>query len=155
MAQIKKNILNIYLWINILKLFQVNSTIQRGPLLWSDEFDYLSGAPRSDYWIQQTGGNGLENNELQYYTTQNAPVTNGYLSIVSKKENSNGMRYTSSRLISTRSFKYGIIEYRAKLPKGKGSWPAFWLLAAKRPLSWYKNHLFVCLILFDIFQYFF
>ena len=46
------------------------------------------------------------------------------------------MQYTSTRLISTRKFKYGVIEMRAKLPKGKGTWPAFWLLAAKRPLNW-------------------
>ena len=56
--------------------------------------------------------------------------------IVSKKENMENRQYTSSRLISKRKFKYGIIEYRAKLPKGRGSWSAFWLLAAKRPLQW-------------------
>jgi beta-glucanase (GH16 family) len=43
------------------------------------------------------------------------------------------MGYTSARLISKKLFQYGIIEMRAKLPPGRGTWPAFWLLA---PGSW-------------------
>ena len=96
-----------------------------GQLLWSDEFDYL-GPPDQNEWTQETGGNGWGNNELQYYTTNNARAYNGELTITSKKENYGNMKYTSSRLISKKKFRYGIIEYRAKLPKGKGSWPAFW-----------------------------
>ena len=72
------------------------------------------------------GGNGWGNNELQYYSDTNAHVNDGNLMIVSKKENMANMPYTSARLVSKRKFKYGIIEYRAKLPKGLGTWPAFW-----------------------------
>jgi beta-glucanase (GH16 family) len=109
--------------------------IKRGQLIWSDEFNYL-GAPNSNDWNQELGGHGWGNNELQYYSDKNAQVYNGLLTIESKKENLNNMRYTSTRLVSKKKFKYGIIEYRAKLPKGRGTWPAFWLLASKRPLNW-------------------
>ena len=47
--------------------------------------------------------------------------------------------YTSSRLISKRSFKYGIFEMSAKLPPGRGVWSAFWLLSATRPLNWPRD----------------
>ena len=46
------------------------------------------------------------------------------------------MKYTSGRIESNKAFKYGIFEMRAKLPKGRGIWPAFWLLSAKKPLKW-------------------
>ncbi len=58
---------------------------------------------------------------MQYYSDKNAQVYNGLLTIESKKENLNNMRYTSTRLVSKKKFKYGIIEYRAKLPKGRGT----------------------------------
>lgn len=58
------------------------------------------------------------------------------LTIHTRKENKGNNRFTSARLISSKSFKYGIFEMRAKLPFGRGTWPAFWLLAAKRPLNW-------------------
>ncbi len=109
--------------------------MKRGQLLWSDEFDY-TGVPNPNEWTQELGGNGWGNNELQYYSDNNAHVNDGNLVIISKKENMANMQYTSARLISKKNFKYGIIEYRAKLPKGLGTWPAFWLLAAKRPLQW-------------------
>lgn len=54
-------------------------------LVWSDEFDYR-GSPSASEWIQETGGHGWGNNELQYYTTKNANVKNGKLVITSKKE---------------------------------------------------------------------
>ena len=56
--------------------------------------------------------------------------------IEARKENRDRARFTSARLISKRSFRYGVFEMRAKLPFGRGSWPAFWLLADNRPLSW-------------------
>jgi beta-glucanase (GH16 family) len=47
-----------------------------------------------------------------------------------------GRSYSSGLLTSKRSFaqKYGLFEIRAKIPKGKGLWPAFWLLPANN--SW-------------------
>jgi beta-glucanase (GH16 family) len=64
----------------------------------------------------------LGNNEQQAYTVgdRNARTENGFLYITAKKENVEGKGITSARLVSKRSFKYGVIEARIKVPKGKG-----------------------------------
>lgn len=105
-------------------------------LVWSDEFDY-TGLPAASKWTCEEGGNGWGNNELQYYTmnrTQNARVENGVLIIEALKESYNGRDYTSARLVSTNKgdWLYGRIEARAKVPGGKGTWPAIWML----PTDW-------------------
>ena len=46
------------------------------------------------------------------------------------------LNYTSGRIVSQQSFRYGIFEIRAKLPRGKGISSAVWFLSAKRPLNW-------------------
>ncbi len=98
---------------------------------WSDEFD-TDGAPDPNKWGYDVGGGGWGNHELEYYTntTSNASVTNGILSITAKKESMGGMNYTSSRLVSKTpaDMLYGRIEVKAKLPSGKGTWPAIWML---------------------------
>lgn len=108
----------------------------RGQLIFSNEFDSINEVTQN--WIQETGGHGWGNNELQYYTNgnHNLIVGGGTLTIQTRKENYGGNRFTSARLISSRNFKYGVYEIRAKLPYGRGTWPAFWLLAANRPLNW-------------------
>jgi len=100
-------------------------------LVWSDEFDGTS--LNSANWVAETGrgpnSDGWGNNELQTYTTNNANlrVENGSLIMQAVKTNSS---WTSARIKSQglRSFKYGKIEFRAKLPTGIGPWPAAWLL---------------------------
>jgi beta-glucanase (GH16 family) len=71
------------------------------------------------------------NNEVQAYTnsSDNLKVNSGNLLIQAKKS---GTSWTSARIKSQglRSFKYGKIEFRAKLPSGIGPWPAAWLLGA-------------------------
>ena len=106
-----------------------------GPLIFSEEFNY-SGGPDPNVWTQELGGGGWGNNELQFYTDRNAYVQNGFLTIESKREDWGGRSYTSARLITKSAFTYGVFEMRAKIPEGRGSWPAFWLLASKRPLNW-------------------
>ncbi|CAF1051056.1 unnamed protein product [Brachionus calyciflorus] len=108
----------------------------KGALLWSDEFD--SQSKFESNWVQETGGHGWGNRELQYYTNnnENTEISNGMLTIHTRKEWKNNMRFTSARLLSSRKFRYGVFEMRAKLPFGRGTWPAFWLLASKRPLDW-------------------
>lgn len=105
-------------------------------LVWSDEFNY-TGLPDSTKWSCDTGGHGWGNNEKQYYTEkriQNARVENGLLTITAIKENFEGATYTSARLITKHKgdWKYGRIETKAKLPKGRGMWPAIWML----PTDW-------------------
>lgn len=104
----------------------------RGRLLWSDEFN--SEAAFLNNWNFEIGGNGWGNNELQYYTDKNHKLQNGQLTIEARKEDFGGSRFTSTRLISKNGFKYGVYEMSAKLPSGRGTWPAFWLLGALRPL---------------------
>jgi beta-glucanase (GH16 family) len=90
-------------------------------------------------WICQIGtgeDRGLTqwgNDELQYYRKENASVKDGFLSIKAKREEFGGMAYTSSRLYTTESFKYGRISARIKLPAVEGMWPAFWLLPRNSP----------------------
>ena len=102
---------------------------------WSDEFDY-SGKPDHAKWGYDIGGEGWGNNELQYYTDniKNASVANGVLTITAIREPEGGREYSSARLVSKNKgdFLYGRIEVRAKLPTGKGTWPAIWML----PTDW-------------------
>ena len=108
--------------------------------VWADEFNY-QGLPDSTKWTCETGGHGWGNNELQFYTAkrpENARVENGNLVIEARKEDWEGKKYTSTRLISRSKgdWKYGRIEIRARIPKGLGTWPAIWMLASTDPLNW-------------------
>lgn len=101
--------------------------------VWSDEFNY-TGAPDTTKWNYDIGSrNGWGNNELQYYTRElaNARVENGLLIIEAHKDSLGSSAYTSSRLVSKRKgdWLYGRIEVRARLPHGRGTWPAVWMLS--------------------------
>ena len=100
-------------------------------LIWADEFDG-EGLPDEAKWNYDVGGSGWGNNELQYYTRdKNAFVENGNLVIEARKEEYEGMKYTSARLVSRDKgdWLYGKIEVSAKLPTGVGTWPAIWMLS--------------------------
>lgn len=104
-------------------------------LVWNDEFDYY-GLPDSTKWNYDTVGNawGWGNNELQYYTVarkENVWVSDGTLKVTAAKEYFNGFNYTSSRLTSKGKgdWLYGRFEISAKLPEGRGLWPAIWMLS--------------------------
>lgn len=105
-------------------------------LVWSDEFDY-KGLPDASKWSYDTGGHGWGNNELQHYTLErleNAKVENGMLVLKAVKEDFDGSKYTSARLQTKNKgdWKYGRMEVKAKLPQGRGIWPAIWML----PTEW-------------------
>lgn len=105
-------------------------------LVWSDEFNY-NGLPDSTKWGYDVGADGWGNNEKQAYYAkrlQNASVKNGVLSITAIKESFEGANYTSARLTTKNKgdWKYGRLEVRAKMPKGRGVWPAIWML----PTDW-------------------
>ena len=100
-------------------------------LFWSDEFDGPS--LNTDNWTCETGGHGWGNAELQYYTDrpENVDVRDGKLVITARKENYQGSKATSARLITLGKvyFKYGYIVASIKLPKtANGLWPAFWMM---------------------------
>ena len=115
-------------------------------LVWSDEFNYR-GLPNPEKWAYEEGF--VRNAEMQYYTKErleNARVEDGKLIIECRKEkfanpkyhagSDNWQRqrefaqYTAASLTTKAkaSWQYGRVEVRAKLPRGKGVWPAIWML---------------------------
>lgn len=127
---------NPFFLVSILSLcFLSNARSQNSyRLVWSDEFNY-TGLPDNKKWGYNTGNDGWGNNELQFYTAkrkENANVSGGLLTIKAIKENYQGTAYTSARLLTKAkaTWKYGRVEVRAKLPKGRGVWPAIWMLSA-------------------------
>ena len=121
--------------LTIKKTIQVTVTVIAAvpTLYWSDEFN-VDGAPDPTKWGYDLGGGGWGNSELEYYTSrsENAVVSQGVLKIKAIKESYEGSQYTSARLLSKGkfSFKYGKVEFRAKLPAGVGTWPALWMLGS-------------------------
>ena len=108
---------------------------QSRKLIWADEFN-RDGLPDTSKWGNDIGGGGWGNNELEYYTgnrLENARIQNGHLIIEARKEDFQNSKYTSSRMVSKNKgdWKYGRIEVKAKLPKGRGIWPAIWMLPTK------------------------
>ncbi len=107
-------------------------------LVWSDEFN-INGLPDAGKWSYDTEGNatGWGNNEEQYYTSarlENAEVKDGFLHITARKEEYEDHDYTSARLVTRQKgdWLYGRVEVKAKLPDGRGMWPAIWML----PTDW-------------------
>lgn len=102
---------------------------------WFDEFDG-DGLPDPARWSYDLGAGGWGNNELQYYTgdIRNAGVSNGVLTLTAIRENHEGSEYTSARMVSKNKgdILYGRVEVKAKLPAGRGTWPAIWML----PTDW-------------------
>lgn len=120
-------------------------------LIWSDEFD-TDGLPDPKKWGYEEGF--VRNKELQYYMKgrkENSRVENGNLIIEGRKEKPvpnprvgkgyanwqkerTTIEYTSAAVITkdTFTFTYGRVEVSAKVPKGKGAWPAIWMLGTAR-----------------------
>jgi beta-glucanase (GH16 family) len=105
---------------------------QERTLVWADEFD--GDTLNDNIWNYELGDGcphlcGWGNNEPQIYTKENTEISNGTLKIHGRLVDS---VYTSSRITTAKKyeFQYGYIEARIKLPKGKGLWPAFWMLGA-------------------------
>jgi len=111
-------------------------------LVWADEFT-AAGLPDASKWAYDTGRNkeGWYNNEKQYYSKarlENSEVRDGKLVIMARKEKMTqqadwgGQAYSSARLLTAgkQDWTYGFFEVRAKMPCGKGTWPAIWTLGS-------------------------
>jgi beta-glucanase (GH16 family) len=95
-------------------------------MVWDDEFGY-TGKPDSSKWNYNQLGQAQQNNEMENYTNAlaNAQVANCLLTITAIYSNG---QYTSARLGSVASWTYGRFDIMAKLPCGKGTWPALWMM---------------------------
>ena len=133
---------------------------ERWEFSWSDEFDY-TGKPNSEIWNYDYGYLGF-NEELQNYTDQpeNVRVENGCLVIAARLDEVSAARskevitelkgsnadvsilgdreFTSARLVTRgkKEFAHARVEARARFTKGRGSWPAIWLLGDQTKNLW-------------------
>lgn len=103
-------------------------------LVWQEEFNASSsGLPDPTKWWYETAEPGWVNNELQTYipgrkgNIVTADVSDGTLKIRAIKD---GSRVYSARVNTNDSWTYGYFEASLKLPRGKGTWPAFWMMPA-------------------------
>jgi len=126
-------------------------------LLFTDEFDGTS--LDTTKWVTcyptslSDDGCGHTNNELQWYLPKNVSISNGSLNLTAQKEDyaapdGKTYNYTSGMVTTGKNktdatppkfaYKYGYAEIRAKVPHGKGLWPAFWMLESDptNPLKW-------------------
>ncbi|MFD2722033.1 family 16 glycosylhydrolase [Hymenobacter monticola] len=101
-------------------------------LVWADEFD--DRTLDQSKWTYDLGGGGWGNNELETYTNSpdNVYLSGGNLVIKAIKTTPTGNSYTSGRILTKgrKTFQYGRLDVRAQVPKGKGVWPAIWMLGA-------------------------
>ena len=102
-------------------------------LVWHDEFEEGTTLDPA-HWTHEVKGSGWVNNELQNYVNHQTysgnvvtEIKDGSLHIHCFKE---GGKIYSGRVYAhvKEGWKYGYIEGRIKLPKGKGTWPAFWMM---------------------------
>ncbi len=96
-------------------------------LVWHDEFD--APALDTNKWTAETR-DLAKNHEKQHYAEDEVYIENGCLVLRSQKRSLGRYDYTSGLVDSRGKFSqaYGRFEIRARLPKGKGMWPAHWLL---------------------------
>ncbi len=106
-------------------------------LVWQEEFNQSRqnggkpALPDTLKWWYENLPKGSVNNELQTYvggfrgTDTVAAVHDGTLKIIAQKS---GADIISARINTTESWTYGYFEARLKVPGGKGTWPAFWMM---------------------------
>jgi beta-glucanase (GH16 family) len=99
----------------------------------SQHVDDAGSRPNAAKWTYETGYS-IRNNEAQFYTNdrrENVRVEKGVLVIEARKEKYDKARFTSGSVTTAGgrlSMRYGRMEIRAKIPNGRGVWPALWML---------------------------
>jgi len=106
-------------------------------LVWRDEFNNKSNNVDTTKWNIEIGNGcpslcGWGNNELEYYSknSDNVKTEGGMLIIQAQKQDLEEFKYSSAKLTTKykADWKYGRFEIRAKIPFGRGVWPAIWML---------------------------
>jgi len=126
----------------LLILITLTLSAQKYVQVWGDEFN-TPGLPDSTKWGYEIGK--IRNAELQYYTykrLENVRIEDTVLIIEARKEKFSGADYTSASIISKGigDWKYGKVEISAKVPTGKGTWPALWMMPTYSEYgSWPKS----------------
>jgi beta-glucanase (GH16 family) len=110
--------------------------------VFDDEFGSFNGTPTGNSgWMTRYNYNGprartLPPDEAQFYSDSSVgenpfSLSDGVLDITAAPgSNPQNLPYNSGVITTYQSFwmRYGYFEMRAKLPRGRGLWPAFWLV---------------------------
>ena len=114
-----------------LKSQEKGGAVKGWELVWEDDFNGTElDTSKWNVLMREQSKHG----ELQYYVPDEVYVENGLLRLRSRVRNYGSMKYTSGRLDTRNKVTpvYGRFEIRAKLPTGKGLWPAHWLYPQNR-----------------------
>ena len=104
-------------------------------LVWQDDFSEASSV-LIEKWRYEDWAPGRVNHELQRYVPDDRRTSytqDGALHIVARKD---GNQVISARMNSRESWLYGYFEAAIWLPKGKGTWPAFWMMPDDFSKGW-------------------
>lgn len=125
---------NVSAELKVIQYSDVINTPEGYTLVWNDEFNLPDGsAPDLSKWYYDEWAPGFVNNELQRYVAgalgndKTAEINGGVLQITARKS---GSQVISARLNTKELWQYGYFEARLKLPNGKGTWPAYWMMPA-------------------------
>lgn len=126
--------------IDVTQMSDAITTPEGYTLVWHDEFNDPSvKRPDTREWWYEVWNPGTVNNELQRYIAgerdgvTTAEIADGFLNIYAKKV---GNEVWSARINTSNYWTYGYFEARLKLPKGKGTWPAFWMMPQTGGNNW-------------------
>jgi len=80
-----------------------------------------------------------DSHQQQAFIPDAVTLSNGIVSFTAQKSkgNTGGQPYSSGSITTNGTFTHGYFEARARMPAGKGFWPAYWLTSSSRwPPEW-------------------
>ncbi|MBU0488555.1 MAG: family 16 glycosylhydrolase [Bacteroidetes bacterium] len=101
-------------------------------LVFEDDFE-TEGYLDPDVWYVHSGDEGV------YWSPENVTVEGGKLKLWETAIPNPGGQYSQGMVSLKQQYRYGKFEISCKIPKGRSSWPAFWLQAGHLPESYYNE----------------